>query len=99
MRSRPYFADDLDPAGRIGAERVGMQDRDAAQQADICRRDGTEIHVPEAGYKLGLTQGGGRGRGSPYQRIAASATRRKFRMRFALFSRVLKNLSINAGWE
>lgn len=58
MRSRPYFADDLDPAGRIGAERVGMQDRDAAQQADICRRDGTEIHVPEAGSKLGLTQGG-----------------------------------------
>ena len=28
-----------------------MQDRGVAQQADICRRYGTEIHVPEAGSK------------------------------------------------
>jgi hypothetical protein len=59
MRSRPYCADDVDPAGMIRAERVGMQDRDMAQQADKCRRYGTEIHVPEAGSKLGLTHGGG----------------------------------------
>lgn len=98
MRSRPYCADDADPSGMIRAERVGMQDRDMAQQADKCRRYVTGIHAPETGSKPGLTQGG-RAQGSPYQRIAASATRRNFRMRFASFSRVLKNLSINAGWE
>lgn len=38
-----------------------MQDRDMARQADKCRRYGTEIHVPEAGSKLGLTQGGAGG--------------------------------------
>jgi len=79
-------------------ERVGMQDPDVVQQADVCKRYGAEIHMPEVRSKLRLTQAQGEAQGarsSPYQRIAVFAMRRSFRTGFFTFSRALKDTWIN----